>query len=164
MSRTRTIFAILLLIGALPVLAETNAAPVEPFTVTITHRVPATGAAPVYDPALPGYRVSAEIGTLTIHPRGDKLPEKFVLAFRAATQTPMLEGFTLKSGAKTIQAGLKLNTEEVVQPNAPVKLEKAGTYFQIQVVGREIRVIFQPAALALLQADCVISWVDWYRN
>ena len=157
MNRARIIWAILLLTGARPVLAE-------PFTVTITHRVPATGDAPVYDPALPGYRVNAEIGTLTIHPRGDKRPEKFVLAIRTAGQTPMLEGFTLKSGTKTIQAGLKLNTEEVSQPNAPVKLEKAGTYFQIQVVGREIHVVFQPAALALLQADCVISWVDWYRN
>ena len=140
-----------------------------------------------YDPHLPGFRVQAAIATLLIRPHYDhstsrttdrKSPDRLVLAIRTSSPAhPMLESFTLITSDVTVQSSLN-QTEEEIRPaikppnnsradgapgEKPVHQVPRGTYFRFEVVGEEVHVTFLPKAMELLQRECRVEWVDWYR-
>jgi hypothetical protein len=140
-----------------------------------------------YDPHLPGFRVEAAIATLRIRPHlgyitgrtpGRKPPDRLVLAIRTSSPAhPMLESFALITSDMTVQSSLNQTEEEIrstVKPQntsgtngAPderlVHHVPRGTYFRFEVVGEEVHVTFLPKAMGLLQRECRVEWVDWYR-
>lgn len=158
-----------LLTAGVSTLAEDEAAAGKsrpPFEVTFVRRLPAAESAPVWDPKLPGYRLDAGIATVKIRPLAGQRPEKLVLRIRtSAGMPPMLEGFSLQAPGRTVSTGLKLTTEEIQTGATPGRTEvKARSYFEIKVVGKEVEVVFLPKAMKLLEHECTITWVDWYRQ
>ena len=78
----------------------------------------------------------------------------------------MLEGFSLGDHDSIVHTGLGQQAEEVQRPlrdKAPTTV-KAGTYFEMKVVGKEVHVTFLPQAMEMLKKECTLSWVDWYRQ
>ncbi|MFN0125116.1 MAG: hypothetical protein ACKV19_00320 [Verrucomicrobiales bacterium] len=137
-----------------------------PFELTFVRRLAAAESAPVWDPKLPGYRLDAEIATVKIRPLAGHRPEKLVLRIRtSAGMPPMLEGFSLQAPGRKVSTGLKMTTEEIQTGATPGPTElKERSYFAMKVVGKEVEVIFLPKAMKLLKDECIVTWVDWYRQ
>jgi hypothetical protein len=138
----------------------------HPFEVTFVKRLPAAEIAPVYDPKLPGYRFDAEIATVKIRPLAGKPPDKLVMLIRTSPgMPPMLEGFTLQAPDRSVTTGLKLASEEIRFNATPGRAEvRAREYFEVNVVGQDVQIVFLPKAMGLLKKECTVTWVDWYRH
>ena len=83
---------------------------------------------------------------------------------------PMLEHFTFTAPCvaltgepfKDDQLDYFTRINSALEWQGPTKVQ-AGTYFNFDVVGDEVRITFLPPAIELLKVECKISWIDWYR-
>ena len=57
----------------------------------------------------------------------------------------------------------KVSTKDVTLSLALPAVRKGG-YFQMTVLGKEVLVTFLPKAMALLEGDITITWIDYYRG
>jgi len=140
--------------------------PLQAGTMRLDRGAEAVGSATGYDASLPGYRLSGGIAQVVFTPAGPPPPSQFVLALRMSTKTPHLDSFTFASSAGTIQwspfagPGLLTVTNSDGGQHSPERQEE---YLRYEIVEDEIRVIFGPAARAMMTGECKISWIDWYR-
>jgi hypothetical protein len=150
--------------GAPPVHAEGHA----PYRMEFGNRVRWTEGHEGFDPDLPGYHVTGDIGTLILHPTGPPPPEGLVLAITPAPgMRPMLESFRVATAAIEIDTALvdAIKFESVRDRRTGVTHEvKKGTYVKFEVADEVVRVTLLPKVLRLLDGALRISWIDWYRK
>jgi hypothetical protein len=122
-----------------------------------------------YRADLPGYILDGGIGTVALRAENSSAPDRFVLLIRTSRgQRPNLEGFTFTTPGRTFSTS-------PFSPSAMVEVREAGkptasgrvplqAYFDFRVEGDYVRVTFLPSATELMQEECEVSWVDWYRR
>jgi hypothetical protein len=125
-----------------------------------------------YDWRLPGFHVVGDIASVILRGRTRRMGDTLVLAIRTSPGLPpMLENFTL-AGPDVKLDGAPLNPEigltyfrKAAGSETWEAMPGVGTdaYLTFAVVGDEVRVTFAAPALDLLQTECMISWIDWYR-
>lgn len=144
-----------------------------PFAVRLNKNVTWTPGKPKgYDPKLPGYHLSGDVASFRMAPAGNERPETFILAITVPGRTKRLEMFRLsfsgisiecepfKPGALTriTATNPKTHTTKTARTTA------SGTFFDFEVKGKEIQVIFKPAVLVHLQGECSVFWIDRYQQ
>jgi hypothetical protein len=124
-----------------------------------------------YDPDLPGYHIVGDIASVTLRARTDSPPGTLVLAIRTSPGMPaMLENFAfaapcvMLAGEPFKEAGLTY----FERPNSSMEWKvvpdiQTDTYFKFNAVGDEVHITLLPKAIELLDMECKISWIDWYR-
>jgi hypothetical protein len=122
-----------------------------------------------YRPELPGFVLAGEIGTLALRAMRPGAPGRLVLLIRTSpAQHPNMEGFTFVTAGRTFFTS-------PFSPSATVEVRETGkgrmsgsvplnAYFEFRVDGEFVRVTFLPSATELMQEECQVSWVDWYRR
>lgn len=141
-----------------------------PFILRLPKTVAWTDGKPRgFDPGLPGYHFTGDIASVRLAPAQRKLPEKLVLAITTSPGAePHLDHFRLSVRGGHIQVepfNEKVPTRVTWtgrERNA-FRYAETGTYFDFRVVGSEVLVIFKPAVMELLNSECMVSWIDWYR-
>ena len=144
----------------------------EPFVLTLGKRASWPADHEGYDPNLPGYHIVGGIASVTLHARRGKLPRELVLAIQTSPgMPPMLENFTLV-GRFVKLSGEPFNPDAGMTYFARIADSdewqavpeiETDVYFKFEIRDDEVRVTFLPRAIELLRAECVISWIDWYR-
>ena len=142
-----------------------------PFQIILGNKAKWSEQCEGYDPNLPGYHIVGDIASVTIRARTDSLPQTLILAIQTSPgMPPMLENFTFVAPCVMLTGEPFKDTEldyfsrgnSSADWQGPSKVG-AGTYFNFDVVGDEVHVIFLPPAIELLKVECKISWIDWYR-
>lgn len=151
--------------------APEQAAPSGPFRLTFVKGADWSPNHPRgFDEKLGGYHLTGDIATIRISPAAKPLPEKLVLAVSTSPGAgPMLEGFTVSAGGRTLRTSLRSETVEIISDAADGSARKTeeaprDDYLMFDVALGEVRVTFMPKAMSLLEAECTVSWVDWYRR
>jgi len=144
----------------------------EPFELNLGPKASWPQGHEGYDPNLPGYHIVGDIASVTLRVKTDRLPCELVLAIQTSPgMTPMLENLTL-AGPYVKLSGEPFNPDagmtyfkRVSGSNEweAVPEIDADAYFEFEIHDDEVRVTFLPQAIALLRAECTISWIDWYR-
>lgn len=123
-----------------------------------------------FDEALPGYHVTGDIASFRLRPAQETMPDKLVLAITTSPgQKPHLDHFrlTVRGGhIETEPFNEGVTTTRVTwtgRERNTFNYAEKGTYFTFTTVGGEVHVILKPAVINLLQGECVVSWIDWYR-
>lgn len=148
---------------------------ISPFEITLAGRTKFAAGREGFDPALPGYHLVADIGTINVSPRkvdaSDKARIAETLVLRIATSPgmpPMLEGFTITSERGTLQTFLskegKPADTEIRGKDGKTQIVASPRYVEMKVVGKEVEVRLLPPALDWLKNGGTIQWVDWYRG
>lgn len=128
-----------------------RATPIDPFQVDFHGRARWTEGHKGFDPDLSGYHVTGDIASIVLRPRSAQLPDTMVIAITTSPgMRPRLEHF-------------KVSTKDVTLSLALPAVRKGG-YFQMTVLGKEVLVTFLPKAMALLEGDITITWIDYYRG
>jgi hypothetical protein len=150
--------------GDPPVRAEDRA----PYRIEFGNRARWTEGHEGFDPNLPGYHVTGDIASLTLHPTGHPPPERLILVITPAPgMRPMLESFKVSTADIEIDTTLveAVQIEFVRDQRTGITHEvKKGTYFTFEVGDDVVRVTLLPEALWLLAGTLHISWIDWYRK
>lgn len=138
----------------------------NPFEIEMTRKAVWTEGHEGYDPDLPGYHLTGDIATITLKPVTGELPDNLVLKITTSPgMRPNLEGFMVKSGDVAIQTSMGSELMQVNTPDYPREgiCWQMDDYFAFELADDAVLVIFQPKGMELLKAECVISWIDWYR-
>jgi hypothetical protein len=143
-----------------------------PFELTLGQRASWSQGHEGYDPNLPGYHIVGDIASVTLCATVDRLPCELVLAIQTSPgMAPMLENFTF------ISPHVKLSGEPFNSDAGMMYFRRGGdsseweavpeldadAYFKFEIRDDEVHVTFLPQAIGLLRAECMISWIDWYR-
>ncbi|MDT8389918.1 MAG: hypothetical protein RRC34_05355 [Lentisphaeria bacterium] len=141
-----------------------------PFAVRLNAGVTWTSRHPRgFDPALPGYHLSGDIASFRITPAADQPPERFVLAITTPGREKHLDLFRLSFSGISIECEPFNDrtptriTATDRQRNTAQNVPK-GTFFDVEVKGKEIHVTFKPTVIKLMRGECSVSWIDRYRN
>ena len=165
--RLAVLFVCLLLMGGCRVRDDLTP-PADPFEIELLRGATWSAEHPGYDPALPGYRLDGEMGTILLRPRPPRPPDRLVFAIRTSRgMPPNLESFSAITADRVLRSSFFQGTDRTVLTDRAghTLLEPPpGTFLRMERAGDEIQVTFLPEAMPLLRSACRISWVDWYRH
>lgn len=122
-----------------------------------------------FRPELPGFVLDADIGTIALKSNRADAPDRLVLLIRTSpAQRPNLEGFTFSTPGRIFETS-PFARSAVVSVREPGHTGASGrvplnAYFDFQIEDGFVRVTFLPSATELMQEECQVSWVDWYRR
>jgi len=120
-----------------------------------------------YRPDLPGFVLDGAIGTVALRATRPGASERLVLLIRTTpAQRPNLERFTLITPARTFETSPFSPPAEVtvLENGKAAGRVPVPAYFDFRIEGEFVRVTLLPSATEMLQEECRISWIDWYRR
>jgi hypothetical protein len=150
----------------LPAPAPVAARPaLPPFDAELTDDGPGQGLTPRrlvgYDPALPGFVVEAQMGTLALRRwSAEPMPDSLVLVLH--TSAPRLEHLVLTTPEATVATASGAG-EEFTGSDGRALRASTGTYFGLDPFEGGVRVVLRRPALELLGQGGRVEWVDVFR-
>jgi hypothetical protein len=136
-----------------------------PFEAELTDDGPGQGLQPRrvadYDPALPGFVVDAQMGTLALRRwTSQPMPDSLVLLIN--TSTAGLEHLSLTTPVASVTWTVD-DGETVLGSDGRQLRASSGTYFGYEPFARGTRVTLRLPAMQLLERGGRVEWVDAFR-
>jgi hypothetical protein len=114
-----------------------------------------------YDPALPGFVVEAQMGTLALRRwSGQAIPDSLVLVLH--TSAPGLEHLALTTPEATVTWSID-DGEAFAGTDGRTLRASSGTYFGYEPFAGGTRVVLRRPAMELLESGGRVEWVDAFR-
>jgi hypothetical protein len=158
--------------GCRPPGASESGGTLEAFNIRLVRGVKWTTDTLRFDPLLPGYHLRGGIGTIELARKPGIRPAHLVLDIATSPgMPPNLESFTIAWGDTMLRTSSSGQNSlcELIAKNADgewrmISQRETADYLHFQLTDTSVTVSFLASALSVMERECTVSWIDWYRR
>jgi len=145
----------------------------EAFNIRLVRGVKWTSDTLRFDHLLPGYRLRGGIGTIELARKpGIRSSAHLVLDIATSPgNPPNLESFTIAWGDTMLRTSSSGQNSicELIAKNADgvwrmISQRETAEYLHFQRSDTSVTVSFLTSALSVMERECTVSWIDYYRR
>ena len=154
-----------------PEASESGGTP-EAFNIRLVRGVKWTTDTLRFDPLLPGYRLRGGIGTIELARKPGIRSAHLILDIATSPgNPPNLESFTIAWGDTMLRTSSSGQNSicELIAKNADgvwrmISQRETAEYLHFQRSDTSVTVSFLTSALSVMERECTVSWIDYYRR